>query len=148
MALAAALARCGRRLAAVAPASAAARPFFGASSTTVVGRDVVGNVYHAESYAEEGTGEVKERRWVDQMGVTSPFEYDESKLPVEWQAWLRHTRGDPPSEEECRLADAARASVAARAEALRLQGRDGPPPLEAGASPLDGPPAQGDAAPR
>ena len=83
--------------------------------------------------ASEAPGVVetpRERRWVEQKDAVDPFEYDESKLPVEWQAWLRHTRGDPPTVEECRLAEARRIDVQRKAERLKQLGKDGPPPAQ------------------
>ena len=101
-------------------------------TTTVVGRDDAGNVYHAEPFTDELTGETKEKRWVDPKGVTDPFEYDETKLPVEWLAWLRRTRGDPPTPEESRQAEAARLSLQTKVKQLRDEKRDGPPPMSVG----------------
>jgi NADH:ubiquinone oxidoreductase subunit len=38
--------------------------------------------------------------WVQQKKL---YEYQPDDIPVQWQAWLRHTRKDPPSMEELRM---------------------------------------------
>ncbi|KAI9250542.1 hypothetical protein BDA99DRAFT_522793 [Phascolomyces articulosus] len=65
----------------------------------MVGWDLAGNEYWEMPNPNHPAGRWK--RWVqmkeggDDVGV-----FEENKLPVQWQAWLRHTRYEPPAIQE------------------------------------------------
>ncbi|XP_053621274.1 NADH dehydrogenase [ubiquinone] 1 alpha subcomplex assembly factor 2 [Plodia interpunctella] len=60
-----------------------------------IGKDYIGNVYF-EIPADPNRGKRKPSRWYD-----PPKGLDfQDPIPAEWQAWLRMTRKEPPTEEE------------------------------------------------
>ena len=66
------------------------------------GYDLEGNMYFEEPSIKRGTN--FSRRSIDYFdGRSSLSSYDPNIIPVQWQAWMRHTRGDAPTREELEL---------------------------------------------
>ncbi|KAJ3103416.1 hypothetical protein HDU97_010162 [Phlyctochytrium planicorne] len=64
-----------------------------------VGYDLSGNMYFEGPPIRAGT--TLPRRTIDFAdGRTSVWSYTTSDVPVQWSAWLRHTRPDPPTIEQ------------------------------------------------
>ena len=78
----------------------------------------MGNEYFRRMEPGEDKGEEVERRWVEHSSAA----YMPEELPVEWQSWLRHTRPQPPSEEEVAAFEAYRHQVAEKV--ATLEGRE------------------------
>uniref|UniRef100_G1KI90 NADH:ubiquinone oxidoreductase complex assembly factor 2 n=1 Tax=Anolis carolinensis TaxID=28377 RepID=G1KI90_ANOCA len=65
-----------------------------------VGSDPFGNQYYRIPKHETWAGQmIKERRFVEAAGVKE-YEYQTGDIPVEWEAWIRKKRNDPPTIEE------------------------------------------------
>lgn len=61
----------------------------------IIGKDYMGTFY----YEKENTGGRKPSRWFVPVDNNN-FQQD---IPPEWEAWLRHRRKLPPTEEEIQL---------------------------------------------
>ncbi|XP_037633322.1 NADH dehydrogenase [ubiquinone] 1 alpha subcomplex assembly factor 2 isoform X2 [Sebastes umbrosus] len=65
-----------------------------------VGTDTVGNKYFIIPQQKTWTGRsVRARRMVEAANPTE-YEYTEGSIPMEWDAWIRGRRKEPPSIEE------------------------------------------------
>ncbi|XP_074493776.1 NADH dehydrogenase [ubiquinone] 1 alpha subcomplex assembly factor 2 isoform X2 [Sebastes fasciatus] len=65
-----------------------------------VGTDTVGNKYFVIPQQKTWTGRsVRARRMVEAANPTE-YEYTEGSIPIEWDAWIRGRRKEPPSIEE------------------------------------------------
>ncbi|KAJ1564656.1 hypothetical protein HK405_014292, partial [Cladochytrium tenue] len=64
----------------------------------LAGQDLDGNLYW-EAASRRPAGDLT-RRWIEYAdGRADPARFDADRLPVQWLAWLRHTRGDAPTIE-------------------------------------------------
>ena len=79
----------------------------------------LGNEYFRRMEQGDEEEEV-ERRWVEHSSAA----YTPEELPVEWQSWLRHTRPQPPSEEEVAALEARRQQVAKRVAVLEAREKE------------------------
>ncbi|KAI9488920.1 hypothetical protein BDB00DRAFT_884691 [Zychaea mexicana] len=65
----------------------------------MVGWDLAGNEYWEMPNPNHPAGRWK--RWVQMKENDGDIAiFKENDLPVQWQAWLRHTRYEPPAKEE------------------------------------------------
>ncbi|XP_059192915.1 NADH dehydrogenase [ubiquinone] 1 alpha subcomplex assembly factor 2 [Centropristis striata] len=65
-----------------------------------VGTDTLGNKYYSVPEQKTWTGRlVRAKRMVVAANPTE-FEYIEGSIPMEWDAWIRGRRKEPPSVEE------------------------------------------------
>ncbi|KAL2918662.1 hypothetical protein HK105_201496 [Polyrhizophydium stewartii] len=86
-----------------------------------MGYDLDGNMYFEGPPTREGV--TLPRRSVEYRGgAIHPSQYDPSTIPVQWLAWMRHTRADPPTIDELHADAARRAFVEQRA--LELESKD------------------------
>ncbi|XP_061527878.1 NADH dehydrogenase [ubiquinone] 1 alpha subcomplex assembly factor 2 [Phycodurus eques] len=82
-----------------------------------VGTDHMGNKYYIVPEQKTWTGRlVRAKRMVE---ASNPTEYKsmESSIPIEWDAWIRGRRKEPPSVEELAMNEAYR-------EQIKLKARD------------------------
>ncbi|KAI8848529.1 hypothetical protein BC829DRAFT_393769, partial [Chytridium lagenaria] len=91
-------------------------------SQKFVGYDLVGNMYFEGPAKKQGA--IATRRTIEYAdGRTEIWSYSGKELPIQWQAWLRHTRADPPTLEEIVEAEAQREAIITKARELnRLRG--------------------------
>jgi NADH:ubiquinone oxidoreductase subunit len=68
------------------------------SSKRFQGSDLDGNYYFEDASVGKG-----KRTIVYADGRNHISQYNPDSIPVEWQAWLRHTRNDPPTIQELGL---------------------------------------------
>ncbi|RUS34326.1 hypothetical protein BC938DRAFT_481200 [Jimgerdemannia flammicorona] len=61
------------------------------------------------------------KRYVDMQTTRDVSEFTQDHLPVQWQAWLRHTRPDPPTIDELIAANHKRELIIQRAKELDRQ---------------------------
>ncbi|XP_020639316.2 NADH dehydrogenase [ubiquinone] 1 alpha subcomplex assembly factor 2 isoform X1 [Pogona vitticeps] len=65
-----------------------------------VGSDPFGNKYYRIAKHEALGGQIiQERRFMEAGGIKE-HEYEVGSIPVEWEAWMRKKRKDPPTVEE------------------------------------------------
>ncbi|KAL1929865.1 hypothetical protein VTP01DRAFT_1019 [Rhizomucor pusillus] len=94
----------------------------------MVGWDLDGNEYWEMPDPNNPGGRWK--RWVqmkdDDIGL-----FEENKLPVQWQAWLRHTRYEAPTIEELLKEQRRRQLLQQRVRQLQLEEQEEKKKLEA-----------------
>ncbi|RHZ76451.1 hypothetical protein Glove_197g79 [Diversispora epigaea] len=83
-------------------------------SRVFVGTDLSGNEYYESVTALNG----RTRRIVEMKEKKLLSDYEEDALPVQWQSWLRHTRYDPPTIDEIKLANKRRETIIQKAKAF------------------------------
>ncbi|KAF8552098.1 hypothetical protein OG21DRAFT_197254 [Imleria badia] len=90
--------------------------------TYLVGRDLEGNTYYEHPNANEG----RAKRTVQYQRSDDMWTYIASgkRLPVQWNAWLTHTRLDPPSIEELETDMARQRRVQMNAAILEARDRE------------------------
>ncbi|KAI8916106.1 hypothetical protein EDD86DRAFT_174618, partial [Gorgonomyces haynaldii] len=67
-------------------------------STQFRGRDLEGNMYF-----ETPRPGMRPRRHIEYLDGNPYNEYHPNSIPVQWMAWLRHTREDAPPLDELQL---------------------------------------------
>ncbi|XP_020788028.1 NADH dehydrogenase [ubiquinone] 1 alpha subcomplex assembly factor 2 [Boleophthalmus pectinirostris] len=65
-----------------------------------VGTDHLGNKYYLIPEQKTWTGRAVRAKRMVEAANPSEFEYMEGSIPIEWDAWIRGRRKEPPSEEE------------------------------------------------
>lgn len=65
-----------------------------------VGTDHLGNKYYFIPEQKTWTGRVVRAKRVVEPVNPSEYEYVEGSIPIEWDAWIRGRRKEPPSMEE------------------------------------------------
>uniref|UniRef100_A0A8C6UYK1 NADH:ubiquinone oxidoreductase complex assembly factor 2 n=1 Tax=Neogobius melanostomus TaxID=47308 RepID=A0A8C6UYK1_9GOBI len=65
-----------------------------------VGTDHLGNKYYFIPEHKTWTGRVVRSKRLVEAANPSEFEYTEGSIPIEWDAWVRGRRKEPPSMEE------------------------------------------------
>ncbi|KAI8326956.1 hypothetical protein EDC96DRAFT_544852 [Choanephora cucurbitarum] len=82
----------------------------------LIGYDLQGNEYWDCPNPLGG----RMKRWVQlaEVGNNDHTVFHQNKLPVQWQAWLRHTRNTVPTMEELVLDEKRKALIQGRAKAL------------------------------
>uniref|UniRef100_A0A8C3JYY0 NADH:ubiquinone oxidoreductase complex assembly factor 2 n=2 Tax=Scolopacidae TaxID=8917 RepID=A0A8C3JYY0_9CHAR len=66
----------------------------------LVGTDQFGNKYYRVPKHETRAGQIiPERRFVETINRQA-YQYEMGDFPMEWEAWIRKKRNDPPSIEE------------------------------------------------
>ncbi|KAI7868321.1 hypothetical protein BDF14DRAFT_1724905 [Spinellus fusiger] len=80
----------------------------------LVGKDLDGNEYWEMPNPLGG----RVKRWVQMKEHDDMTLLDQSHLPVQWHAWLRHTRFNPPSLQELATEERRRAIIQGRASKL------------------------------
>ncbi|XP_033828297.1 NADH dehydrogenase [ubiquinone] 1 alpha subcomplex assembly factor 2 [Periophthalmus magnuspinnatus] len=65
-----------------------------------VGTDHFGNKYYVVPEQKTWTGRVVRAKRMVEAANPSEFEYIEGSIPIEWDAWIRGRRKEPPSKEE------------------------------------------------
>jgi NADH dehydrogenase [ubiquinone] 1 alpha subcomplex assembly factor 2 len=69
------------------------------STKKFIGYDLQGNMYFEEPMIKRGIN-FPRRSVTYEDGRNHISEYDPNSIPVQWQAWMRHTRPDPPTIQE------------------------------------------------
>ncbi|KAE8234259.1 hypothetical protein CF326_g696 [Tilletia indica] len=87
-----------------------------------VGYDLNGNSFYELPSRSGSTDPRHTRRSIDWKEKKAPSEYDQSSIPAQWVAWLRHTRRQPPTLEE--LQQDAERITRVRANAKLIEARD------------------------
>ncbi|XP_035514641.1 NADH dehydrogenase [ubiquinone] 1 alpha subcomplex assembly factor 2 [Morone saxatilis] len=83
-----------------------------------VGTDHLGNKYYIIPEQKTWTGRlVRAKRMVVAANPTE-FEYIEGSIPMEWDAWIRGRRREPPSIEELRKNESYRVQIKIKAQEL------------------------------
>ncbi|KAL0085480.1 hypothetical protein J3Q64DRAFT_1743795 [Phycomyces blakesleeanus] len=80
----------------------------------LVGKDLEGNEYWEMPNPLGG----RVKRWVQMKDHDDMTLLEQSHLPVQWHAWLRHTRPTPPSIQELVMEERRKAIVQGRAKKL------------------------------
>ncbi|KAJ7335934.1 hypothetical protein JRQ81_013875 [Phrynocephalus forsythii] len=66
-----------------------------------VGSDPFGNKYYrVPKHQTAGGGIIQEKRGMEPVVMKKEHEYEAGSIPMEWEAWLRKKRKDPPTIEE------------------------------------------------
>ncbi|XP_040195649.1 NADH dehydrogenase [ubiquinone] 1 alpha subcomplex assembly factor 2 isoform X2 [Rana temporaria] len=86
-----------------------------------MGTDQYGNKYYYIPQQKSWTGRaVRERRIVEPVQKDT-YKYEFGNMPIEWEAWIRGKRKDPPTTQEILRNEQARREVGAKAQALIQQ---------------------------
>ncbi|CAG8680399.1 7183_t:CDS:2, partial [Ambispora leptoticha] len=80
-----------------------------------VGSDLDGNEYYETRVLGSSN---RPKRMVDLKQPKKYSDYTGDEIPVQWQSWLRHTRFDPPTIEELKIANQRREMIIERANKL------------------------------
>ncbi|KAK0526784.1 hypothetical protein OC834_004682 [Tilletia horrida] len=67
------------------------------------GYDLAGNAFYEYPSRSGSTDPRHTRRVIDWKEKREPSEYDQSSIPAQWVAWLRHTRRQAPTLEELQV---------------------------------------------
>ena len=78
----------------------------------IVGRDLENNVYYELPSLQGANDPNRTRRYVLSSPLTHvsvvkwnswkyPSDYNPKDMPIQWDAWMRHTRHTPPTIEVC-----------------------------------------------
>ncbi|KAJ2709692.1 hypothetical protein H4R19_004124 [Coemansia spiralis] len=94
-------------------------------TNVLAGADFDGNLY----FERLVPGAYRPRRHVIYREQLPLSEYSDRTIPVQWQAWMRHTRARPPTLAE--LAEDTRRQEALAANVERLAARTAAPGLQA-----------------
>ncbi|XP_073322350.1 NADH dehydrogenase [ubiquinone] 1 alpha subcomplex assembly factor 2 [Pagrus major] len=65
-----------------------------------VGTDHLGNKYYSVPDQKTWTGRVVRAKRMVETANPTEYEYIEGSIPMEWDAWIRGRRKEPPSVEE------------------------------------------------
>ncbi|KAM8761481.1 NADH dehydrogenase [ubiquinone] 1 alpha subcomplex assembly factor 2 [Acanthopagrus schlegelii] len=65
-----------------------------------VGTDHLGNKYYSVPEQKTWTGRVVHAKRMVETANPTEYEYIEGSIPIEWDAWIRGRRKEPPSVEE------------------------------------------------
>ncbi|KAJ4490182.1 hypothetical protein J3R30DRAFT_3419753 [Lentinula aciculospora] len=73
--------------------------------TGFVGRDLEGNSYYEWSNPLKSAGYARPKRSVKYRNPDDMWNYigGSNRLPIQWAAWLAHTRSNPPSIQELQM---------------------------------------------
>ncbi|XP_072172957.1 NADH dehydrogenase [ubiquinone] 1 alpha subcomplex assembly factor 2-like [Diadema setosum] len=89
----------------------------------LVGVDKLGNKYYEIPSTTNALGEeMKARRSVESS--VSHFEYEAGMVPIEWEAWVRGKRIDPPTEEEIAMREKKTRIIKARAAEVERKDKE------------------------
>ncbi|XP_054895323.1 NADH dehydrogenase [ubiquinone] 1 alpha subcomplex assembly factor 2 isoform X1 [Poeciliopsis prolifica] len=94
-----------------------------------VGTDHLGNKYYSIPEQKTWTGrQIRARRMVEAAN-SAEYEYMEGSIPIEWEAWMRGRRKEPPSIEELMMHESQMNEVKLKAKEmeekdLALQAKD------------------------
>ncbi|KOS13064.1 hypothetical protein Malapachy_1684 [Malassezia pachydermatis] len=66
----------------------------------IVGRDLENNVYYELPSLQGANDPNRTRRVVKWNSWKYPSDYNPKDMPIQWDAWMRHTRHTPPTIEE------------------------------------------------
>ncbi|KAL1919041.1 uncharacterized protein VTP21DRAFT_2422 [Calcarisporiella thermophila] len=84
----------------------------------LIGTDLEGNLYWEAPNTRNPTSRYLQRFVEFKQQGSDLSDYAEREIPVQWLAWLRHTRHDPPTIQEIIEADKRREQIIARAKEL------------------------------
>ncbi|XP_054466726.1 NADH dehydrogenase [ubiquinone] 1 alpha subcomplex assembly factor 2 [Anoplopoma fimbria] len=97
--------------------AAALRRTFGIAREHV-GTDTLGNKYYIIPEQKTWTGRaVRAKRMVEAANPTE-YEYIEGSIPMEWDAWIRGRRKEPPSNKELLKNETYRENIKLKAKEL------------------------------
>ncbi|XP_031712006.1 NADH dehydrogenase [ubiquinone] 1 alpha subcomplex assembly factor 2 isoform X2 [Anarhichas minor] len=83
-----------------------------------VGTDTSGNNYYVIPKQKTWTGRlVRAKRMVEAANPTE-YEYIEGSIPMEWDAWIRGRRKEPPSAKELLKNESYRENIKLKAKAV------------------------------
>ncbi|XP_077571498.1 NADH dehydrogenase [ubiquinone] 1 alpha subcomplex assembly factor 2-like [Stigmatopora nigra] len=80
-----------------------------------VGTDHLGNKYYNVPEQKTWTGRVLRAKRLVEASNPTEYEYMEGSIPVEWDAWIRGRRKEPPSIEELAKNEAYRVQIKLKA---------------------------------
>ncbi|TNN47102.1 Mimitin, mitochondrial [Liparis tanakae] len=81
-----------------------------------VGTDTFGNKYYTIPEQKTWTGmPLRARRIVEPANPTE-YEYSEGNIPIEWDAWIRGRRKEPPSDKEMLKNETFRVNIKLKAK--------------------------------
>ncbi|KAI9012929.1 hypothetical protein BC832DRAFT_270946 [Gaertneriomyces semiglobifer] len=88
-------------------------------SQRFVGHDPNGHMYFEGAPRADG----RARRIIQYPTFSQPtyHEYDPTDIPVQWQAWLRYVRSEPPTIEEIQRDEARRLETIRRAQEIEAK---------------------------
>ncbi|XP_072288801.1 NADH dehydrogenase [ubiquinone] 1 alpha subcomplex assembly factor 2 [Eucyclogobius newberryi] len=81
-----------------------------------VGTDHFGNKYYIIPKQKTWTGRLVRAKRLVEAANPSEYEYMEGNIPIEWDAWIRGRRKEPPSAEELMTNLSNREQVKLRAQ--------------------------------
>uniref|UniRef100_UPI001ED84E69 NADH dehydrogenase [ubiquinone] 1 alpha subcomplex assembly factor 2 isoform X2 n=1 Tax=Scatophagus argus TaxID=75038 RepID=UPI001ED84E69 len=87
-----------------------------------VGTDHLGNKYYLIPEQKTWTGRLVRARRMVEAANPREYEYIEGSIPVEWDAWIRGRRKEPPSIEELLRNESYREQIKIKAE--EVEGKD------------------------
>ena len=91
---------------------------FPGKSNKFIGQDLQGNLYFEGPPVREGLSKSR-RSIVYGDGRDAYSQYVPHSIPVQWQAWLRHTREQPPSLDELQSDVMRQQDLAVKVQALQ-----------------------------
>uniref|UniRef100_A0A3Q0QV50 NADH:ubiquinone oxidoreductase complex assembly factor 2 n=1 Tax=Amphilophus citrinellus TaxID=61819 RepID=A0A3Q0QV50_AMPCI len=80
-----------------------------------VGADHLGNKYYFIPEQKTWTGRIVRAKRIVEAANPKEYEYMEGSIPMEWDAWIRGRRKEPPSIEELLKNESSREQVKAKA---------------------------------
>uniref|UniRef100_A0A8C5MJR9 NADH:ubiquinone oxidoreductase complex assembly factor 2 n=1 Tax=Leptobrachium leishanense TaxID=445787 RepID=A0A8C5MJR9_9ANUR len=86
-----------------------------------VGTDQLGNKYYVIPEHTSWTGQKSRARRTVECVNTKVFEYQFGDIPVEWEAWIRGKRKDPPTLEEILKNETLREETKTKGDLLKLE---------------------------
>ncbi|KAM9391707.1 NADH dehydrogenase [ubiquinone] 1 alpha subcomplex assembly factor 2 [Pholidichthys leucotaenia] len=87
-----------------------------------VGTDHLGNKYYYIPEQRTWTGRVMRARRTVEAANPAEYEYMEGSIPIEWDAWIRGRRKEPPSMEEVLKNESRREEM--KLKAMEVEERD------------------------
>ncbi|XP_028313017.1 NADH dehydrogenase [ubiquinone] 1 alpha subcomplex assembly factor 2 [Gouania willdenowi] len=81
-----------------------------------VGTDHLGNKYYFIPQQKTWTGRLLRAKRTVEAATTSECEYMEGSIPIEWEAWIRGRRKEPPTIEELLKNESYREQIKVKAK--------------------------------
>ncbi|CAM9126184.1 unnamed protein product [Lampetra planeri] len=81
-----------------------------------VGTDHLGNKYYIIPQQKTWTGRLVRAKRMVEAPIPSEHEYIEGSIPIEWEAWIRGRRKEPPSLEELMKNESYREQIKLKAK--------------------------------
>ncbi|XP_006789857.1 NADH dehydrogenase [ubiquinone] 1 alpha subcomplex assembly factor 2 [Neolamprologus brichardi] len=88
-----------------------------------VGTDHLGNKYYLIPEQKTWTGRIVRARRIVEAANAKEYEYMEGSIPMEWDAWIRGRRKEPPSIEELLKNESSREQIKTKAKEVEEKDR-------------------------